>query len=43
MHNMDVSADRVISPKASTLGVSAGTNYRAHLREVQYERSYQKR
>ena len=38
MHNMDVPVDRAYTPKASTLGVSAGTNYRGHLREVRYER-----
>ncbi len=38
MYNMDVPADRAYTPKASTLGVSAGTNYRGHLGEVSNER-----
>ncbi len=40
MYHNDVPADRAYTPKASTLGVSAGTNYRGHLREVSNDRYY---
>ena len=38
MYDEYVPIDRVLDPKASTVGVSVGTNYTEHLTEVQNER-----